>query len=164
MTRLDPEDAWLPITESRNGNKYYAAFHTLCSGIGIQALVLPVAFTILGWAWGIICLTLAFIWQSYTLWILVHLHENVETGVRYSRYMQLFSLTYGDRIANWLGMFPIMYLSGGTCVALIVIGGATSKLFFQTLCGAACSSKPLTTVNGTWCSHVLLCCYLCCQT
>lgn len=48
-TRLDPEDAWLPITESRNGNKYYAAFHTLCSGIGIQALVLPVAFTILGW-------------------------------------------------------------------------------------------------------------------
>lgn len=48
-TKLDPEDAWLPITESRNGNKYYAAFHTLCSGIGIQALVLPVAFTILGW-------------------------------------------------------------------------------------------------------------------
>ena len=49
MTRLDPQDAWLPITESRNGNIYYAAFHTLCSGIGIQALVLPVAFTILGW-------------------------------------------------------------------------------------------------------------------
>lgn len=49
LTRLDPEDAWLPITESRNGNKYYAGFHTLCSGIGIQALVLPVAFTILGW-------------------------------------------------------------------------------------------------------------------
>jgi hypothetical protein len=49
LTKLDPQDAWLPITESRNGNKYYAAFHTLCSGIGIQALVLPVAFTILGW-------------------------------------------------------------------------------------------------------------------
>ena len=49
FTKLDPQDAWLPITQSRNGNKYYAAFHTLCSGIGIQALVLPVAFTILGW-------------------------------------------------------------------------------------------------------------------
>ena len=49
MTKLDPQDAWLPITESRNGNAFYAAFHTLCSGIGIQALVLPVAFTILGW-------------------------------------------------------------------------------------------------------------------
>lgn len=50
LTKLDPQDAWLPITESRNGNAYYAAFHTLCSGIGIQALVLPVAFTILGWS------------------------------------------------------------------------------------------------------------------
>lgn len=49
LTKLDPHDAWLPITESRNGNAYYAAFHTLCSGIGIQALVLPVAFTYLGW-------------------------------------------------------------------------------------------------------------------
>lgn len=49
LTKLDPQDAWLPITESRNGNKYYAAFHTLCSGIGIQALVLPFAFTVLGW-------------------------------------------------------------------------------------------------------------------
>lgn len=49
LTRFDPQDAWLPITESRNGNAYYAAFHTLCSGIGIQALVLPVSFTILGW-------------------------------------------------------------------------------------------------------------------
>lgn len=49
LTKLDPQDAWLPITESRNGNAYYAAFHTLCSGIGIQALILPVAFTILGW-------------------------------------------------------------------------------------------------------------------
>lgn len=49
LTKLDPQDAWLPITESRNGNAYYAAFHTLCSGIGIQALVLPVSFTVLGW-------------------------------------------------------------------------------------------------------------------
>lgn len=46
---IDDPDNWLPITESRNGNAYYAAFHTLCSGIGIQALILPVAFTILGW-------------------------------------------------------------------------------------------------------------------
>lgn len=44
LTKLDPQDAWLPITESRNGNAYYAAFHTLSSGIGIQALILPVAY------------------------------------------------------------------------------------------------------------------------
>ena len=49
LTKLDPQDAWLPITESRNGNAFYAAFHTLTAGIGAQALVLPVAFTFLGW-------------------------------------------------------------------------------------------------------------------
>lgn len=45
----DPQDGWLPISESRNGNKYYAAFHTLSTGIGFQALLLPFAFTSLGW-------------------------------------------------------------------------------------------------------------------
>lgn len=49
FTKLEPQDAWLPITESRKGNSYYSAFHTLCSGIGVQALVLPLAFTTLGW-------------------------------------------------------------------------------------------------------------------
>lgn len=50
ITRLaDPRDAWLPITESRSGNAYYAAFHNLSSGIGFQALVLPAAFASLGW-------------------------------------------------------------------------------------------------------------------
>lgn len=51
LTKLhDPAlDAWLPITESRSGNAYYAAFHTLCSGIGVQALLLPLAFITLGW-------------------------------------------------------------------------------------------------------------------
>ncbi|KAK8956080.1 Lysine histidine transporter-like 8 [Platanthera guangdongensis] len=49
LTRLNPQDAWLPITESRNGNAHYAAFHNLNVGIGFQALVLPVAFAFLGW-------------------------------------------------------------------------------------------------------------------
>lgn len=49
FTKLEPHEAWLPITESRNGNAYYAAFHTLCSGIGVQALLLPLALAVLGW-------------------------------------------------------------------------------------------------------------------
>ncbi|PNX89022.1 lysine/histidine transporter 8-like protein [Trifolium pratense] len=44
-----PKDEWLPITESRNGNAYYAVFHILNSNIGFQALMLPVAFATLGW-------------------------------------------------------------------------------------------------------------------
>ncbi|KAL3597557.1 hypothetical protein D5086_009194 [Populus alba] len=147
LTRLDPEDAWLPITESRNGNAWYAAFHCLCSGIGFQALVLPVAFTVLGWAWGIIALTVAFAWQLYTLYLLVQLHENTETGVRYSRYLQIMSANFGEKKAKWLGLFPILYLSIGTCVALNIIGGSTSKLFFQTVCGQSCTVKTLTPVE-----------------
>ena len=45
----NPQEAWLPITESRNGNTFFAAFHLLCSGIGLPALLLPVAFATLGW-------------------------------------------------------------------------------------------------------------------
>ncbi|KAL0351675.1 UNVERIFIED_CONTAM: Lysine histidine transporter-like 8 [Sesamum calycinum] len=125
-------------SKSRNGNTFYAAFHTLCAGIGIQALVLPVSFTILGWSWGIICLTVAFVWQLYTFWLLTNLHESTETGMRYSRFLQLFNAAF----------------------ALIVVGGSTSKLFYQIVCGGhGCVAKPLTTVE--WylvftCAAVLL--------
>ena len=40
-----------------------------------------------------------------------------------------------------------MYLSGGTATALILVGGETMKLFFRIVCGAGCSSNPLTTVE-----------------
>ncbi|CAO2813692.1 unnamed protein product [Amaranthus hypochondriacus] len=144
MTKLDPQDAWLPITESRNGNAFYAAFHTLCSGIGIQALVLPVAFTILGWTWGIICLTLIFAWQLYTLYLLVQLHESTETGLRYSRYFSLCMAAFGEKAGKLLAMFPYMYLSAGTCTLLVSIAGSTCKIFFQIACGQDCTAKPLT--------------------
>lgn len=45
----NPQESWLPLTESRNGNAFSASFHLLCSGIGVQALLLPVAFATLGW-------------------------------------------------------------------------------------------------------------------
>ncbi|KAG7011796.1 Lysine histidine transporter-like 8, partial [Cucurbita argyrosperma subsp. argyrosperma] len=123
LTRLDPHDAWLPITESRNGNAFYAAFHTLCSGIGIQALVLPVAFTILGWAGGIISLIIAFIWQLYTLYLMVQLHESTETGLRYSRYLQLFSTFFKvvcGTNCNADYLTPIEWYLVFTCVAVLL--------------------------------------------
>ncbi|KAJ6829651.1 lysine histidine transporter-like 8 isoform X1 [Iris pallida] len=149
LTKLDPHDAWLPITESRNGNAYYSAFHTLSSGIGFQALVLPVAFTVLGWMWGTLCLSLAFIWQLYTLWLLIQLHESVP-GTRYSRYLQLAKAVFGAKLGKCLALFPTMYLSAGTCSALIIVGGSSMKLFFEiVLCGPKCNSKPLTGIE--WC-------------
>nr|GMC79675.1 lysine histidine transporter-like 8 [Ipomoea batatas] len=91
---LDPLDSWLPITESRNGNFFSITSHMLCSGIGLQALFLPVAFISLGWVWGIICLSLLFVWQLYTIWLLVDLHES-PTGTRFSRYVHLAIVAFG---------------------------------------------------------------------
>lgn len=45
----NPQEAWLPITASRNGNFFSSLFLLLSSGIGIQALSLPLAFVALGW-------------------------------------------------------------------------------------------------------------------
>ncbi|KAA8528805.1 hypothetical protein F0562_036160 [Nyssa sinensis] len=155
LTKLDPHDAWLPITESRSGNAFYSAFHTLSSGIGFQALVLPLAFAALGWTWGIICLSLAFAWQLYTLWLLIQLHESVP-GTRYSRYLRLSMAAFGEKLGKVLALFPTMYLSGGTCVALIIFGGGTMKSFFEIV---SSNVNPLSTVG--WylvftCSAVIL--------
>ncbi|GMY05339.1 Lysine histidine transporter-like 8 [Fagus crenata] len=134
------QDAWLPITESRNGNAYYAAFHILCSGIGIQALLLPVAFIDFGWKLGIICLTLLFMWQFYTIYLLVELHESAETGMRYCRYLQLCKVTFDDKIAYSLLIFPIIDLSAVlsqlpnlNSLANVSLIGAISYVSFCTL-------------------------------
>ncbi|XP_017970106.1 PREDICTED: lysine histidine transporter-like 7 [Theobroma cacao] len=138
-------ESWLPITESRNGNIFSAMFHILCSGIGFQALLLPVAFAVLGWTWGIICLCIVFMWQLYTIWLLVNLHEPVP-GTRYSRFVRLSIVAFGQKLGKLLAIFPVMYLSGGTCVLLIITGGGTMELLFKIICeeGAACQSKSLT--------------------
>ncbi|KAI4367246.1 hypothetical protein MLD38_023008 [Melastoma candidum] len=125
-------EAWLPITESRDGSAVTAAFHVLCSGIGIQALMLPVAFASLGWLWGTICLSLLYAWQLHTKWLLVQLHEGSD-GTRYSRFLHLSITAFGPRLGKLLAIFPVMYLSGGTCAMMIIIGGGTIQLLFDTL-------------------------------
>lgn len=148
LTRLDPRDAWLPVTESRGGNARYAAFHCLNAGLGFQALLLPLAFPRLGWTWGILSLIIAYFWQLYTLWILVKLHEAVP-GRRYNRYIELAQAAFGEKLGLWLALFPTIYLSAGTATSLILVGGETLKLFFQTVCGPLCSptTSPVSTVE-----------------
>ncbi|KAE8698757.1 Lysine histidine transporter-like 7 [Hibiscus syriacus] len=137
-------ESWLPLTESRNGTTFSATFHLLCSGIGFQALLLPAAFLSLGWAWGIICLSIAYTWQLYTTWLLVNLHEPVP-GTRCSRFVRLSIIAFGPKLGKLLAIFPVMYLSGGSCVMLIITGGNSMKQFFNIICeeGTMCRSKSL---------------------
>ncbi|KAI3499270.1 hypothetical protein L1887_35065 [Cichorium endivia] len=137
---------WLPITRSRKGNSWTATFHLLCSGIGIQTLSLPLAFVYLGWVWGILCLCVAFVWQLYTIGLLVSLHESV-SGTRYSRYLQLSIVAFGDKLGKVFALFPVMYLSTGTCVIFIITGGGTMKLFYELVCDDCSSKHPLTTTE-----------------
>lgn len=65
--------------------------------------------------WGIISLSLAFIWQLYTLWLLIQLHESVP-GTRYSRYLRLSMAAFGK--------FPIRY----TCREIIILNDYASSL------------------------------------
>ena len=58
-----------------------------------------------------------------------------------------YLILLGERLGVWLALFPTVYLSAGTATALILVGGETMKLFFQTVCGPLCSSNPLTTVE-----------------
>lgn len=143
LTKLNPQDAWLPITESRKGNAYYSAFHNLNAGIGFQALLLPVAFTYLGWTWGTVTLSMAYFWQLYTLWLLIGLHESVP-GKRYNRYLELAQAAFGERLGVWLALFPVLNLSAGTATSLINVGGGALKLFYNTSLG---SPDALTTVE-----------------
>ncbi|KAA8546154.1 hypothetical protein F0562_020952 [Nyssa sinensis] len=145
----NPQEGWLPITESRKGNAWTSTFHLLCSGIGIQALLLPVAFSFLGWFWGILCLSVAFVWHLYSTWLLVHLHESV-TGTRYSRYLHLSIAAFGERLGKFLSIFPVMYLSGGTCVMLIITGGGTMDLFYKTMCEHVPACNPKTLSGAEW--------------
>ncbi|KAA8535948.1 hypothetical protein F0562_028426 [Nyssa sinensis] len=145
----NPQEAWLPITESRKGNACSSVFHLLCSGIGFQALALPVAFASLGWFWGTLCLSMTFVWQLYTIWLLVHLHESV-TGTRYSRYLRLSIAAFGAKMGKLLSIFPVMYLSGGTCVMLIITGGGTLELLSQTMYGDGSTHNAKILSGAEW--------------
>lgn len=45
--------------------------------------------------WGIISFTIGYVWQLYTTWLLIDLHESVPPGIRYSRFMHLSVAAFG---------------------------------------------------------------------
>ncbi|XP_028768111.1 lysine histidine transporter-like 8 [Neltuma alba] len=140
------KDPWLPLTQSTRGNSFFAAFHILNSNLAFQALVLPFAFATLGWAWGSVCLSVAFLWQLYTIFLLLLLHESVP-GVRHSRFLFLAMAAFGQRVGKAVALFPVMYLSGGSCVMLIITGGRTMQLLLNTTCPKdECHAHPLSGV------------------
>lgn len=65
----------------------------------------------------------------------------------------------GEKLGKLLALFPTIYLSTGTCIALTIMGGGSMKIFFQIACGTQCNANLLTAAQ--WylvfaCSVVLL--------
>ncbi|KAL2654164.1 hypothetical protein R1flu_022292 [Riccia fluitans] len=133
FTTLNPRDAWLPVTESRNGNVFYAAFHTLNASVGFQSLFLPVAFMYLGWTWGSVALAIAFMWQMYSTYLLIKMHESVP-GKRLNRFIEIAQEAFGQKRGLLIVVPPLMQLSAGYCVALTIVGGSALQLFYSTVC------------------------------
>ena len=79
--------------------------------------------------WGIISMTIAFVWQLYTLWLLVHLHESVEKGVRYSRYLQLCFATFGMICPRVPYLFILTFLNSS--YSFFFLSNQKKKNFFQ---------------------------------
>ncbi|KAL7237117.1 hypothetical protein ACSBR1_020227 [Camellia fascicularis] len=96
-----------------------------------------------------VCLSMAFGWQLYTIWVLVHLHESAP-GTRYSRYLHLAIAAFGAKLGKLLAIFPVMYLSGGTCVMLIITGAKTMELFYKTICGDGLTCIARTPSGAEW--------------
>ncbi|CAI9280220.1 unnamed protein product [Lactuca saligna] len=117
-------DEWLPITRSRKWNSWTATFHLLRSGIRIQTLFIPLAFL-------------------YTIGLLVSLHECV-SGTRYSRYLQLSIVSFGEKLEKLFSLFLVMYLSTGTFMKFIITRCGAMKQFYQLICDD-CSSNLTTT-------------------
>lgn len=65
--------------------------------------------------------------------------------------MSLLLCILGKRLGKVAALFPVMYLSGGSCVMLIITGGGTMKLLFKTLCdnnhGETCNAHSLSGVE-----------------
>lgn len=53
----------------------------------------------------------------------------------------------GEKVGKLLTLLPVMYLSGGTCVTLIMIGADSMKTFFHSVCQDKCNLSPLTTLE-----------------
>lgn len=57
-----------------------------------------------------------------------------------------YNWNVGPKLGKLLAIFPIMYLSGGSCALLIIIGGGAMQSFFKIMCDSenACHAKSLT--------------------
>lgn len=125
---------------------FHAAFHTLCAVIGAGVLGLPYAFSILGWAVGLIALTTLLATSLYTSYLLSNLHEigplDYYTGNerrRLNTYRAIGEYIWGPKWGT-LAVAPVQFsLMIGLCVTYSVTAGQSLRGVADSQCdGAEC--------------------------
>ncbi|XP_065876652.1 lysine histidine transporter 2-like [Euphorbia lathyris] len=125
---------WLPITNSRNGNWWYSAFHNVTAMVGAGVLGLPYAMSQLGWGPGSAVLILSWIITLYTLWQMVEMHEMV-AGKRFDRYHELGQHAFGEKLGLWIVVPIQLMVEVGSDIVYMITGGKSLKKFHDTVCG-----------------------------
>lgn len=127
------KDDWLPVTASRNGNWWYAAFHNVTAMVGAGVLSLPSAMTWLGWGPGVAVLVLSWAITLYTLWQMVEMHEMVP-GKRFDRYHELGQQAFGEKLGLWIVVPQQLIVEVGVDIVYMVTGGKSLKKFHDLVC------------------------------
>lgn len=82
--------------------------------------------------------------SGYTMWLSSKTHVLCELVLCL---IEFIKYCVGEKLGKILALFPTMYLSGGTCVTLIMIGGSSMKIFFQTVCASNSHITTLSTIE-----------------
>ncbi|XP_038895473.1 lysine histidine transporter 2-like [Benincasa hispida] len=134
---------WLPITQSRNGNWQYSAFHNVTAMVGAGVLGLPFAMSQLGWGPGVVVIALSWIITLYTLWQMVEMHE-VVPGKRFDRYHELGQHVFGEKMGLWIVVPQQLMVEVGTDIVYMITGGNSLKKIHDLACHGSCKSIKTT--------------------
>uniref|UniRef100_A0A0C9QND3 TSA: Wollemia nobilis Ref_Wollemi_Transcript_18683_2080 transcribed RNA sequence n=1 Tax=Wollemia nobilis TaxID=56998 RepID=A0A0C9QND3_9CONI len=130
-TNAEPLDAGALFVLESKGTWLHAGFHLTTSIVAPPLLSLPFAFKSLGWAAGIICLTVgaAVTFYSYNLLSLVLEHLELQ-GKRQLRFTDVTYHVMGPRWARYL-VGPIQFaVCYGAAIAAALLGGQTLKFIY----------------------------------
>ncbi|CAN0890089.1 Lysine histidine transporter-like 5, partial [Linum grandiflorum] len=117
---------WLPITASRKAKWWYSTFHNVTAMVGAGVLGLPFAMSELGWAPGLIAISLSWLITFYSLWQMVEMHELVP-GKRFDRYHELGQHAFGEKLGYWIVFPQQLLVQVASDIVYMVTGGKSLK-------------------------------------
>eukprot|EP01025_Chloroclados_australasicus_P054978 TRINITY_DN657_c2_g1_i8.p1 TRINITY_DN657_c2_g1~~TRINITY_DN657_c2_g1_i8.p1 ORF type:complete len:410 (-),score=13.82 TRINITY_DN657_c2_g1_i8:856-2085(-) len=128
LQMLQQNDDSQDNTNIRVGNWKYACFHSTAAIVGAGALVLPWAFSYLGWLGAAAVLLLAFMVSLFAAENLIQLHE--QDGKRFDTYTHLGQHILGPSLGWILPLFQQLTMVGAI-IACTVLGAQCLQYIYE---------------------------------